>query len=172
MVNRGTMILRNLKDKVLENEGLDKNEANFCTVMGYKLTENMLTKSCTNEKKRCCKNNSECIKEINDKEISKLVNTYKEVTKSDDDYEIKKYSNKFKRKYDITDIEEMLCPGKCPKKEDVSYTSSYFNKKFRYRKGLKDLLVDEDKKNKHVRMLLEVDRESVVEVKKNSSHQC
>ena len=51
-----------------------------------------------------------------DKEISKLVNTYKEVTKSDDDYEIKKYSNKFKRKYDITDIEEMLCPGKCPEK--------------------------------------------------------
>ena len=29
------------------------------------------------------------MKEINDKEYSKLVNTYKEVTKSDDDYEIK-----------------------------------------------------------------------------------
>ena len=41
----------------------------------------------------------------------------------------------------ITDIEEILCPGKCPKKEDVSYISSYFNKKFRYKKGLKDLLV-------------------------------
>ena len=57
--------------------------------MTYKLTDNMLAKSCSNKKKLCCKNNSECIKEINDKEYSKLVNTYKEVTKSDDDYEIK-----------------------------------------------------------------------------------
>ena len=53
-----------------------------------------------------------------------------------------------------------------PKKGDVSYSSSYLNRKFRYRKDVKDLLVEEDKKNKHARMLLEVDHESVVGVKK------
>ena len=53
-----------------------------------------------------------------------------------------------------------------PEKEDVSYSFSYLNRKFRYRKGMKDLLVDEDKKNKHVRMLLEVARKSVVGVNK------
>ena len=90
VINGGTMILKNLKDKVLENEGLDENEANFFTVMGYKLTENMLAKSFINEKKRCCKSNSECIKEINDKEMSKLVNTCKKETKNDYYYEIKK----------------------------------------------------------------------------------
>ena len=55
-----------------------------------------------------------------------------------------------------------------PKKGDVSYSSSYLNRKFRYRKGVKGLLVDEDKKNKHVRMLLKVDHESIVAVKKGT----
>ena len=109
-----TMNLKNLEDIVLDNQGLDENKANFCITMTYKLKDNMLSKSCTNIKELCCKNNSECMKEINDKEYSKLVNTYKKVTKTDDDNKIKKkYSNMLKRKYRITDFQEMLCPGKC-----------------------------------------------------------
>ena len=46
----------------------------------------------------------------------------------------------------------MLCAGKCPKEEDVSYSSSYFNENFKYKNGLKDLLLEEDENNKHVCM--------------------
>ena len=56
--NGVTMILKNLEDVVLDNQWLDENKAKFCTAMGYKLTDNMLSKSCTNEKKLCCKNES------------------------------------------------------------------------------------------------------------------
>ena len=45
---------------------------------------------------------------------------------------MKKSTNKCIGKYDIKNIEEMLCGGKCPKEEDVSCTTSNF-KNFKYR---------------------------------------
>ena len=60
---------------------------------------------------------------------------------------MKKSTNKFIRKYDIKNIEEMLCGGKCPEEEDVSCTTSNFNKNFKYRSGVKDLLTYEDENN-------------------------
>ena len=65
-------------------------------------------------------------------EISKRLLTHIKKTKSDDDYEMKKSTNKFIGKYDIKNIEEMLCGGKCPEEEDVSCTTSNFNKNFNY----------------------------------------
>ena len=59
----------------------------------------------------------------------------------------------------------MLCGGKCPE-DDVSCTTSNFNKNFKYRSGVKDLLTDEDENNEHVRMLLKVDHKEAVGVKK------
>ena len=79
---------------------------------------------------------------------------------------MKKSTNKFIGKYDIKDIEEMLCGGKCPEEEDVSCTISNFNKNFKYRSGVKDLLTDEDENNEHVRLLLKVDHKEAVGVKK------
>ena len=91
-------------------------------------------------------------------EISKRLLTHiKKKTKSDDDYEMKKSTNKFIQKYDIKNIEEKLCVGKCPEEEDVSCTTSNFNKNFKYRSGVKDLLTDEDENDELVRMLLKVD---------------
>ena len=67
-------------------------------------------------------------------------------------------------------IEEMLCDGKCAEDEDVSCTTTNFNKNFEFKNEMKDLLTDEDENNKHaVRMLLKADHKSVVGVKKNSS---
>ena len=70
------MILNNIEDIVLDNRGLDENKTNFCSTMIYKLTDYKLSKVCSDKEELCCKNNSECMKEINDKEYSKLVNTY------------------------------------------------------------------------------------------------
>ena len=44
LVNGGNVILKNLKAKLLENEGVDENEAKFCTIMAYKLADNMIGK--------------------------------------------------------------------------------------------------------------------------------
>ena len=46
----------------------------------------------------------------------------------------------------------MLCGGKCPEEEDVSCTTSNFDKNFKFRSGVKDLLTDEDENDKHVRI--------------------
>ena len=71
---------------------------------------------------------------------------------------MKKSTNKFIGIYDIKNIKEMLCGGgKCPEEEDVSCTISNFNKNFKYRSGVKDLLTDEDENDELVRMLLKVD---------------
>ena len=74
----------------------------------------MLTLACNNKRYLCFKNNSECSKELSKKEYSNPVNKCQEVTKAD--YKITKYSNKFIRKYGIIYFQEMLCPGKCPKR--------------------------------------------------------
>ena len=58
--------------------------------------------------------NDDCSKELSKKEYSNLVTKYQEVTKID--YNM----TKFIRKYGTIDFQEMLCPGKCPKKGDVS----------------------------------------------------
>ena len=104
---------------------------------------NMMTKTCSY---------SERLDEINEGDFEKIVNSYREKTKSDNDYVMKKSTNKLIRKYDIKNIEEMLCGGKCPEEEDVSCTTSNFNKNFKFRSGVKDLLTDEDENDKHVRI--------------------
>ena len=45
--------------------------------------------------------------------------------------------NKFNEKYNIKNIEEMLCDGKCAKEEDVSCTTTNINKNFKFKKGMK-----------------------------------
>ena len=111
--------------------------------MTYRLMNNMMTKTCSY---------SERLDEINEGDFEKIVNSYREKTKSDNDFVMKKSTNKLIRKYDIKNIEEMLCGGKCPEEEDVSCTTSNFNKNFKFRSGVKDLLTDEDENDKHVRI--------------------
>ena len=141
LVNGGSVILKNLKGKILENEGVDENEGKFCLVMTNRLVNNMMVKT---------GRYLERLEEIKDREFEKIVNSYREKTKSDDDYEMKKSTNKFIGKYNIKNIEEMLCDGKCPEEEDVSCTTSNSNKNFKSISGVKDLLTDEDENNKHV----------------------
>jgi len=53
---------------------------------------NMMTKTCSY---------SERLDEINEGDFEKIVNSYREKTKSDNDYVMKKSTNKLIRKYDI-----------------------------------------------------------------------
>ena len=137
LVNGGSVILKNLKAKILENEGVDENEGKFCLVMTNRLVNNMMVKT---------GRYLERLEEIKDGDFEKIVNSYREKTKSDNDYVMKKSTNKLIRKYDIKNIEEMLCGGKCPEEEDVSCTTSNFNKNFKFRSGVKYLLTAEDEK--------------------------
>ena len=81
LVNGGSVILKNLKAKILENEGVDENEGKFCTFMIYRLMNNMMAKTCSH---------SERLEEIKDGDFGKIVNSYREKTKSDDDNEMEK----------------------------------------------------------------------------------
>ena len=85
IVNGGSIILKNLKSKILENEGVDENEGKFITLMTYRLMKNVMTETSLY---------TEQIEEINDGDFEKIVNSYKEKTKSDDVYEMKKSTNK------------------------------------------------------------------------------
>ena len=67
LVNGGSVILKNLKAKILENEEVDENEGKFCTFMTYRLMNNMMAKTCSY---------SERLEEIKDGDFEKIVNSY------------------------------------------------------------------------------------------------
>ena len=72
LVNGGSIILKNLKSKILENDGVDENEGKFITLITYRLMNNMMTKTALYK---------EQTEEMNDGDFEKIVNSYKEKLK-------------------------------------------------------------------------------------------
>ena len=68
LLNGGSIILKNLKFKILGNEGVDENEGKFITLMTYRLMNNVMTETSLY---------TEQIEEINDGDFEKIVNSYK-----------------------------------------------------------------------------------------------